>query len=63
MKSKQKIKSPCVNMCNLDENDVCLGCYRSAKEITIWGRSSHDEKREIMAKVREREKNSPFYSE
>jgi len=47
-------QSPCISVCALDENDICMGCYRSANEITDWFLASDDEKREILARVRER---------
>lgn len=28
--------SPCVRNCCLDENDICLGCYRSLSETLNW---------------------------
>lgn len=30
------IKSPCIQVCKYDEDGVCIGCYRSMKEITGW---------------------------
>ena len=47
-------QSPCVSICVLDENDVCLGCYRSANEITDWFMASTDEKREILKRANQR---------
>jgi predicted Fe-S protein YdhL (DUF1289 family) len=46
--------SPCVSVCALDENDVCMGCYRSADEITDWFMAPADEKRAILARAAER---------
>ncbi|KZZ59663.1 Fe-S oxidoreductase [Oleiphilus sp. HI0125] len=52
------IASPCVSICALDENDVCVGCHRTGQEIAGWGMKSEPEKAEIMERVREREKGS-----
>jgi uncharacterized protein len=30
------IESPCVDNCCLDENEICLGCFRSLQEILQW---------------------------
>lgn len=30
------VESPCIRHCCLDENDVCLGCFRTLTEITQW---------------------------
>lgn len=50
------VPSPCVSICALDDNNVCLGCYRSGEEISRWGELSNDEKRAVMEKVGERER-------
>jgi len=47
-------QSPCVSICVLDEQDVCLGCYRSANEITDWFIASADEKRDILRRASQR---------
>ena len=44
-----EIKSPCISVCALDENDVCFGCYRTANEITNWSVYSDEEKRDVLA--------------
>ncbi|MCA6065308.1 DUF1289 domain-containing protein [Thalassolituus marinus] len=49
------VRSPCVSICALDDNDVCVGCYRTGQEISSWGRFSDDERREVLKKVAERE--------
>lgn len=46
--------SPCISICALDEQDVCIGCYRSAAEITDWSMASDEEKRAILDRARER---------
>lgn len=46
--------SPCISVCALDEQDICMGCYRSASEITDWFMASADEKREILRLSEER---------
>lgn len=53
-------KSPCISVCVLDDNDVCMGCYRSAAEITDWSMCNAEQKREIICLARERmETSSP----
>ncbi|MGV6806979.1 MAG: DUF1289 domain-containing protein [bacterium] len=55
------LSSPCISICALDENDVCVGCYRTAKEIREWLLMEDDERMEVLEKSAERarEKN-PF---
>lgn len=52
--SDREPASPCVSVCALNEDDVCLGCYRSAEEIADWFMASEAEKRAILDRARER---------
>ncbi len=55
------IESPCISICAMDENDVCVGCYRSAEEITRWSNADNGERRQIISTAAERAKAaSPF---
>ena len=49
--------SPCVDICVLNDEDVCIGCYRSAQEITDWSQLDNAGRWRIIDKVRERRKN------
>ncbi|MDG1772066.1 MAG: DUF1289 domain-containing protein [Oceanicoccus sp.] len=48
------IKSPCVSVCVLSEEDICEGCYRSAQEITDWSVLSVEDKQVVMGNVKQR---------
>lgn len=52
------INSPCVRNCCLDDEDICLGCFRSIEEIMRWGGANDKQKRQIMhrAKARKNER-------
>lgn len=52
--SEREPQSPCISVCVLDEQDICVGCYRSAGEITDWFMAGPDGKREILRRARER---------
>lgn len=54
----QDIPSPCVSICALDDDDICVGCHRSGEEITHWGTMNLTQKSEVMEKVRQREAGS-----
>lgn len=57
------VKSPCIHVCALNEEDVCQGCYRTGNEISRWGRYSNDERREVLKLSFERaRKSNPFMS-
>lgn len=49
-----EISSPCVRNCCLDNNEICLGCGRTVKEILYWGDASDSEKLEILKKAKQR---------
>lgn len=53
-------RSPCVSVCALDENDLCIGCLRSGNEIALWGGMSSQEKNSVLERVAEREAASTF---
>ncbi|HDY84104.1 MAG TPA: DUF1289 domain-containing protein [Methylophaga sp.] len=55
-----QINSPCVRNCCLNEQDVCLGCFRSLEEIKRWGRSdtSSQQKTQILLNATSRQHNN-----
>lgn len=42
------VASPCVSICALDEDDVCVGCFRTGMEISHWGRMDANRQREVL---------------
>ena len=51
-KGKKLIRSverPCIKKCCLNENDVCLGCFRTLDDMRKWHKSSQEEKRKILS--------------
>lgn len=52
------VKSPCVNICALDDKDICTGCYRSSKEITEWQGLSDEQRLEVLSACDQRYKDS-----
>ncbi|MFT2096837.1 DUF1289 domain-containing protein [Marinomonas sp. 2405UD66-6] len=61
-KAKPQVKSPCIHICSLNEENVCTGCYRTGEEISLWGSMDEASQLAVMKKVREREAKSPFVS-
>ncbi|PLW81207.1 DUF1289 domain-containing protein [Kineobactrum sediminis] len=53
-KENREPSSPCISVCLLNDEDVCLGCYRNAAEITDWFMATQEEKRDILSRARER---------
>ena len=56
--SERPVKSPCVSICALDEQDICTGCQRTVSEITRWSRMDNDERRQVLSLCHERAKSS-----
>ena len=48
------VKSPCIEVCSLNDQDLCIGCYRTANEIIEWFSASNERKREILLSVNDR---------
>ena len=40
--------SPCINICSLDEQGYCRGCYRSRDEIAGWSTMSPARQWEVL---------------
>lgn len=51
----QPVPSPCVNICALDEHNICIGCLRSGEEIMRWGKMTNTERRQVLQNIAERE--------
>ena len=52
--SHSEPQSPCISVCLLDDDDICVGCYRSADEITDWFMANAEEKQQILKRCRQR---------
>ncbi|MGD8220542.1 DUF1289 domain-containing protein [Pseudomonas thivervalensis] len=55
---ERPVPSPCVNICALDDEDICTGCQRTVAEITRWSRMDNHERRGVLALCHERAKAS-----
>jgi predicted Fe-S protein YdhL (DUF1289 family) len=45
------VLSPCVGVCALDDDGLCLGCHRSSAEIARWIQMNDDERLRLMEDV------------
>ncbi|WP_143773582.1 DUF1289 domain-containing protein [Neptunomonas antarctica] len=65
MNDLEKISSPCIRNCCLDQYDICIGCNRSLQEIREWAAASAAEKRAILVRsaVRETRRHKTFTSD
>ncbi|MFJ3484916.1 DUF1289 domain-containing protein [Pseudomonas sp. NPDC090202] len=51
---EKPVRSPCVSICALDEDDICTGCQRTVAEITAWSRMDNDQRRAVLVLCGER---------
>jgi uncharacterized protein len=42
------VASPCIDICRLDAQGLCIGCRRTIGEISEWSRASEVRRREIL---------------
>jgi len=48
------IASPCIRQCCLNEQDMCLGCYRLLNEITAWSLMSEVDQQQCLDQCAQR---------
>jgi len=51
----EKPLSPCILICTLDDDKVCLGCGRSLQQISLWALMNKDEQWAIVDELAARE--------
>jgi uncharacterized protein len=49
---EEGVPSPCVDICRLDDNGLCIGCRRTIGEISEWPRAGEARRREILRLLR-----------
>jgi uncharacterized protein len=48
------VPSPCVDICRLDAQGLCVGCRRTIEEIIEWPRAGEARRREILRELERR---------
>ena len=55
------VASPCTSICSLNDQDICIGCYRTSKEIREWSYLDNHQRLDVLVLCGERnQKNNPF---
>lgn len=54
-------KSPCIGVCALDEQNLCIGCQRSGEEITQWGRMTDARRHEVLLRCEARARDQGLW--
>ena len=50
------LPSPCISKCCLNDDDICLSCFRSLKEITLWTQVDEKTRRHFLGNAKSRQK-------
>jgi predicted Fe-S protein YdhL (DUF1289 family) len=52
MSAPAPIKTPCIKVCVVDgESGLCLGCYRTLREVAAWASLGDGEREAILAEL------------
>ncbi|MBT3566606.1 MAG: DUF1289 domain-containing protein [Porticoccus sp.] len=55
------VPSPCVSVCAMSEEDICVGCYRTSREIREWMLMEDRDRLKVIENAFQRsQKNNPF---
>jgi len=52
-----KLVSPCIALCQLTEDDICVGCKRTIEEITNWRTYTDSQKKAVFTRLESLEKD------
>ncbi len=52
-----KLVSPCIALCQLTEDDICVGCKRTIEEITNWRTYTDSQKQAVFTRLESLEKD------
>jgi len=54
MNDDNEFSTPCIGVCQYDNEDICRGCFRTLDEISNWALMTEEERKEIMKKLNQR---------
>ena len=46
--------SPCINVCKLDKDKMCIGCFRTIHEIAQWSQMTNEQKKIVVEQLEKR---------
>lgn len=55
------VKSPCILVCELNANKICIGCKRTSEEISNWSKYSNKQKLEVINRIKLLSNNEDYY--
>jgi len=48
------IEKPCIRQCTLNDEEICMGCFRTFNDMLKWHKSSIEEKKHVLQLAEER---------
>lgn len=48
------VASPCIEVCQINSQQICIGCYRSLQEIACWSQLSEAAKQQVILNAQQR---------
>ena len=51
-----EIQSPCISVCQMNEENICVGCFRNLAEIRTWFQADEKTKQQILEQAEQRKK-------
>jgi predicted Fe-S protein YdhL (DUF1289 family) len=54
----ETVKSPCISVCALNDDGVCIGCWRNVHEIAEWTQLGDQQKREVIRTAHQRARDA-----
>jgi predicted Fe-S protein YdhL (DUF1289 family) len=50
------LSTPCIRNCCLTDDDICLGCFRSVNEISLWTKVDEKTRHDFLINAENRKK-------
>ncbi|NVJ61169.1 MAG: DUF1289 domain-containing protein [Gammaproteobacteria bacterium] len=54
------VRSPCRSTCKLNEDDVCIGCFRHMQDIANWNKMSDRARHIAIIRTQKRRLARPY---
>ena len=54
MSDDNQFSTPCIGVCQYDNEDICKGCFRTLDEISNWALMTEKQRQEIMQELNQR---------
>jgi predicted Fe-S protein YdhL (DUF1289 family) len=48
------MKTPCISICKINKDGLCIGCKRTLKEISNWIKYTEYEREKILRELKNR---------